>query len=290
MPPLPFKVCAVTDEISQDFAYALGVLADLGIRHVELRTLWDKNVISLNDDEVETVRTTLHKRGMSVVSLNGPIFKCDIDEQNPTDYVDPYFPQRLTYEEHLNMLQRTLRIANRLDAQMVRVFSFWRHQLAWSHMTERFGPPIELAAKAGKLLVLENIGECNVATSDEIVRFFGLVDSPHLRLIWDPGNALWAGETDAYPQGYEAVKSFVAHVHIKDLVLDRDTGEVNLKPIGHGEIDYVGQFRALARDGYSGFVSLEPEYTPDGGTREAGTVEAWYGMQAILKQLADNKT
>jgi sugar phosphate isomerase/epimerase len=40
--------------------------------------------------------------------------------------------------------------------------------------------------------------------------------------------------------------------------------------MGTGIIDYPGQFRALAEDGYEGLLSLETHYeTPDGGAEKA---------------------
>jgi L-ribulose-5-phosphate 3-epimerase len=33
-------------------------------------------------------------------------------------------------------------------------------------------------------------------------------------------------------------------------------------PIGEGEVDYVGQFSALVRDGYDGYLSLETHWRP----------------------------
>src|SRR5260370_38664439 len=44
--------------------------------------------------------------------------------------------------------------------------------------------------------------------------------------------------------------------------------------MGRGIIDWVGQFRALARDGYHFAVSLETHWH-GGGTPEASTRESW---------------
>ena len=140
--------------------------------------------------------------------------------------------------------------------------------------------------EAGLTLALENIGECNVATSNEIVRFFDLLHSPHIGLIWDPGNAFWAGEARPYPDGYAAVKKHVIHVHVKDMTYDPDTGQPVTCPVGQGKIEYLGQFQALAQAGYEGFLSLEPEFTPAGGTPEDGTHQSWERLQMILSKIS----
>src|SRR5215469_10524803 len=51
-----FKLSVITDEISQDFGHALEVAwREFGLGYVELRTLWDKNIINLDEKEIGEV-------------------------------------------------------------------------------------------------------------------------------------------------------------------------------------------------------------------------------------------
>ena len=50
------------------------------------------------------------------------------------------------------------------------------------------------------MLVLENEFECNTATGRESAKTLAAVQSPHLMLNWDPGNAVARGEADAFRQ------------------------------------------------------------------------------------------
>src|SRR5690348_10861648 len=65
--PLPaassrFKLSVITDEITQDFGHALEIAArEFGLTHVELRTLWNKNIINLDEKETADVRGLLKK-------------------------------------------------------------------------------------------------------------------------------------------------------------------------------------------------------------------------------------
>jgi len=58
--PLPatgshFKLSVITDEISQDLGHALEIASkEFGLNYVELRGLWNKNIINL--DEKETAK------------------------------------------------------------------------------------------------------------------------------------------------------------------------------------------------------------------------------------------
>jgi len=52
--------------------------------------------------------------------------------------------------------------------------------------------------------------------------------------------------------------------------------------MGGGIIDWVGQFKALKRDGYHFAVSLETHWR-GGGTPEESTRQSWAGMKKALQ-------
>ena len=71
------------------------------------------------------------------------------------------------------------------------------------------GPPLRLplgepasqraaAEREGVILGLENEHACFIGTGAEAGRIAGAINSPHLKIVWDPGNAYFAGETP-YP-------------------------------------------------------------------------------------------
>src|SRR6476659_5182156 len=43
----PFRIAVINDEISQDFGHACEVASGFGMRWIELRGMWDKNIIDL---------------------------------------------------------------------------------------------------------------------------------------------------------------------------------------------------------------------------------------------------
>ena len=68
------------------------------------------------------------------------------------------------------------------------------------------------------------------------------------------------GETP-YPDGYEAIRPFFAHVHIKDAV--RAVPESYCVKVGTGQVGYPSLLRRLAADGYAGWLSMETHYRLD---------------------------
>jgi len=60
------RLSGFRDEISLNFEEQLDVLLGLGIRDVELRSAWGKNVLDWDDDERHRVQSAMTQRGMKV--------------------------------------------------------------------------------------------------------------------------------------------------------------------------------------------------------------------------------
>jgi sugar phosphate isomerase/epimerase len=188
--------------------------------------------------------------------------------------------------EQIEMLRRCCGLAHQFGTDKIRVFTFWRHEELTPALEERivdaFAEPVRVAEEEGVTLVLENEHACYIGTGAEAARILSAVASPRLRACWDPGNALFAGE-EPYPSGYEAVRPFVAHVHIKDAVREADGKTLRWCVVGDGVIDYDGQFDALRRDGYDGYLSLETHYIPAGGRPEDGSRPCLAALRRFIK-------
>jgi len=142
-----------------------------------------------------------------------------------------------------------------------------------------------IVGKQNLLLVLENEYECNTATARESVKTLAGVQTPHLKLNWDPGNAVARGEKDAFPAGWNLLpKDRIGHCHVKCAVLKPDTKSgFEWAAVGQGIPDWVAQFGALKESGYHGAVSLETHWR-GAGTPEASTRISWAGMKAALEK------
>ena len=118
------------------------------------------------------------------------------------------------------------------------------------------------AAPGGKTLLLEADPSVNTSNHAALARLVEAIGSPRVRAIFDPGNCLYdpLGETP-YPDGYEAIRPFFAHVHIKDAV--RAVPESFCVKVGTGQVGYPALLRRLAADGYAGWLSMETHYRLD---------------------------
>jgi sugar phosphate isomerase/epimerase len=290
------KLAAITDEISQDFAHALDVLLEYNITTAELRGLWDTNIADLTDAQVQRAKTELKSRGFKVVGLATPFYKCDMAHGAAVGDIAPgplHLAPPRGLEQQFALLERCIQLAHTFDTQQLRVFAFWRKEVLTPEVEERiaeaFAAPVALAAKEGVTLVLENEHACMIGSGAEAARLLARINSPHFRACWDPGNAFSLGE-NPYPDGYQAVKPWITHVHVKDgrMVDTPDHGpQARWCVMGQGEIDYEGQFAALERDNYAGYVSLETHFVPSTGTGTGGKGTSEDGSRPCLAYLRD---
>lgn len=73
-------------------------------------------------------------------------------------------------------------------------------------------------------------------------------------------------------------------MHLKDAQPKPDGKGWEWRPVGGGKIDYVGQFRALLKDGYEGTMSLETHYLNAAKDKEASSRESMEGILATIRK------
>jgi sugar phosphate isomerase/epimerase len=231
------------DEIDADLETQCRVLDELGIRYIELRSAWDTNVLDLTDEQVERAAVVLESHGIRVSSIGSPIGKINIEDD---------------FDAHLVRMDRAVRVARRLGAPFIRVFSFFLtpEQRPADHRDEVIRRMAALAEKAlagGVVLLHENEKEIFGDVPERVHDIVTTVDSPALRLAWDAANYVQCGVVP-FPEAYDLLRPFTDYIQIKDAVLA--TGEV--VPAGEGDGRLRETVRALAADGFDGFFSMEP--------------------------------
>ena len=283
-----FKVSVINDEISSDFDHACHVASqEFGLGWIELRSMWDKNLMDLTSAQVEEARKILSKYGLQVTDIASPLFKTDWPGAPRSPYGskgDLHGAGESTFKEQDEILEKSIALAKTFNTGKVRCFDFWRLEDVAPHraaIDEKLRSSAEVAGKQGILLVLENEFACNTATGRESARTMNAIQSPHLALNWDPANAVMRGELDAFPAAWETIpKDRIQHCHCKNAVKS-ESGKIEWSPVDKGLIDWTAQFRALKRVGYAEAVSLETHWR-GAGTPEESTRISWNGMKKAL--------
>jgi sugar phosphate isomerase/epimerase len=299
----PFRVAVISDEISQDFDHACSVIAnDFGLQWVELRGLWGKNISTLDDEDIAKANAILDKHKLRVTDIASPLFKVDWPGAPRSKYspkADPTvksYGADFAFKQQDEVLEKCIAIAHQFKTERIRCFDFWRLEDQAPYREAINAKLLEAAEKAGKngiLLVLENEYECNTATGRESAKTLAAVQTPHLMLNWDPGNAVARGELDAFPAGFDLLpKDRIGHCHVKCAVskpavakagVAKSEAGFSWAAVGQGLPDWTAQFRALKQAGYRDAVSLETHWT-GGGSPEASSRISWAGMKEALEK------
>jgi len=280
-----FRLAVFTDEITQDFARAVEIAKQFQLDGVEVRSVWNKPPQDLDEEDRKKMKAILEGTGLKVCSIASPFFKCELDSDEE-------------YEQHLDILRRCIDLGKFFDCDMIRGFTFWRRgdvEEVWQRIVDRYEEPVKILEASDARIAMENESSCYVGNGADTARFIKDVGSDRVRACWDPCNELSdpRGSTP-YPDGYEAIKPYMIHMHIKDAVPGEGCCEV-----GEGVIDYHGQFQALIDDGYEGYASLETHWRPErlegrivrtpGGAEfsEGGEMPSIVCLEAIQRIIAE---
>jgi len=279
-----FGVC--TDEVHPDLATALDAAHAMGMREVELLAFWGKPLVEMTPAEWDRARGLIEERGMAVSAIASGFLKTVLLGEVERAEESPHF------QSELDVLRAQIKAAAVFGAPIVRTYAFRRDDMVGlgnpSPRLAKGGPlpdevlakvagglriAADMAADAGLVLGLENVRSCWANSGHNAARVLAATDHPALKAIWDPGNDFVSGGVP-FPDGYEAVKPYICHLHVKDArVVDDATGRTSWEAVGRGSVDYVGQFAALRRDGYTGPLSLETHWHPPGPDGKLDMVE-----------------
>ncbi|MDG1890237.1 MAG: sugar phosphate isomerase/epimerase [Verrucomicrobiota bacterium] len=273
------KLGVITDGISRDFEHALGVMTRAGLEYAELQFLWDKEVGDLDKDQMARVRQLVADYKVKVACISRHNFVGM--GVNQTEIGDE------AYKRHMEGLKRCIEMAQALECPKVRIMSFRREMIlfgkggaeswvvadgAWDKLLELMKGPVELAEREGVELVLETGNNAMVPSAYLGRKLIDDMGSQHLKILWDPGNCLYANEP-AYPEGWEALRGgYMGHLHVKDAIVEMRKATVTFCAMGEGELasSFEPMARGLREDDYDGVVSLESVHCDEHGSFEGG--------------------
>jgi sugar phosphate isomerase/epimerase len=270
------QLAIASDEISFDFETAVTLGLEWGINCFELKRLSRRRIPEVEDAEIRVVEEVLAASGATLSSLSPALYKVALE----LDQI----------RRENQRLELSIALAHRLRVSRLVVFGFERcpadaESSALAQVTDVLGQAAERSRREGITLMLEDepgFWADGPATSRKII---GDVASSALRINWDPCNSLAAGAMRPYPDGYELVKGFVEHVHAKDARVMPD-GSLQYVVLGSGNVDWAGQFTALARAGYQGYCVLEPHF----GNRVASSRAAAESARTLMQAAGDQRS
>jgi L-ribulose-5-phosphate 3-epimerase len=287
-----FHLAVINDEITDDFEQACSIASkDFGLHWIELRSMWKKNVTELDVKDIAESQRILKKYELRVTDIASPLYKVDwpgapLSKSSPKR---DQFHAEFDFKQQSPLLDHCIELAKQFGTDRIRCFDFWRldDQAPYrAAINEVLRKGAETCAKSNMILLLENEMACNTATGEEAAAVLKAIPARNFMLNWDPGNAAALGSTP-YPDGYRLLpKERIGHCHAKDVTLQAGA-KYEWAPVGAGVVDWVGQFKAFAKDGYNHAVSLETHWR-GAGTPEASTRVSMKGLKDTLAKAGLN--
>lgn len=236
------KISCFADEIDTHLDKQLSLLHELDIHYLELRSAEHKGIADYSLTEAEALINRLKQHGVSVSALGSPIGKIMITD---------------AFEPHFEKFQHICRLAEIADTPYIRMFSFYlpedrSFELYRDEVFRRLEQMITYASKKNLTLLHENEKGIYGSTISNCVDLMEHFYGKNFQATFDFANFVECGQNTL--EAYSQLKPYISYVHIKDAV--HSTGTIVTAGNGEGEIPSI--LAKLDKQGYHGFLSLEP--------------------------------
>lgn len=202
-----FSLGLITDEVSQEIEVAAAFAKKHGIKGLEIRTVFDKAPHQLNDNEINCIKLAMDKYGLVCCGISSPFYKCSIDSEDEVN-------------EHIKILECCIELAKKLGTTNIRGFAFWKQDNLSDYLEEikeKFILPAKMMDDANMLLLLENEPTTFASNGNTLSQVLKAINHKNVKALWDPGNDIYDNDNETpYPNGYDVVKDYMYHMHIKD--------------------------------------------------------------------------
>lgn len=269
------KLSAFADEVTDDFLGQVKYLVKERVGYIEPRFINKKNIMDLTRDELNDARKLMQDNGLKVSAIGSPIGKVRLDE--------PFAP-------HLDKFKRAVDIAILFESPYIRMFSYYAPQGRnideyRDQVMERMAAKVEMLKGIDVTMVHENEAHIYGHSARNCVDIARTIDSPKLRLAYDPANFVWAeGITDNVESCWPLMKPYVVHVHIKDWKLGaKDVGSIP----GEGDGQIKELLAELAAMEYDGCLTMEPHLQAGGQFGGSTGPKLFSKAIAAVRKLAD---
>ncbi len=246
------KLSAFADEVTEDFQAQVEYLAGEKVGHIEPRFINKKSVMDLSKGELDEARKMIRDHGLKVSAIGSPIGKVKLDEP---------------FEPHLDKFKHAVDLALFFETPYIRMFSYYAPEDKdindyREQVMDRMAAKVEVLDGADVTMVHENEAHIYGHTAENCVDLVKTIDSPKLRLVYDPANFVWGEKMNNNVEVcWPVMKPYVVHIHIKDWKLGAaDVGSIP----GEGDGQIKELLTELAAINYDGCMTMEPHLQKGG--------------------------
>ena len=268
------KLSAFADEVTEDFPAQVEYLATEGVGYIEPRFIDKKNIMDLTKAELNEAKKMILDQGLKVSAIGSPIGKVRLDEP---------------FQEHLDKFKHAVDLAVFFETPFIRMFSYYAPQGqniddCREQVMGRMGAKVELLRGVDVTMVHENEANIYGHTAQNCVEMVETINSPKLRLVYDPANFVWGEKiTNNVEVCWPVMKPYVVHIHIKDWKLGaKDVGSIP----GQGDGQIKELLAELAAMDYDGCMTMEPHLETGGQFGGSTGPELFTRAIAAVREIA----
>ena len=246
------KLSAFADEVVDDFLEQVKYLAGERVGYIEPRFISKANIMDLAKDKLNEAKKMIQDHGLKVSAIGSPIGKVRLDEP---------------FEPHLDKFKHAVELALLFETPYIRMFSYYAPEGQniddyRDQVMERMAAKVEVLKDVDVTMVHENEANIYGHTAEQCVDLVKTINSPRLRLVYDPANFVWGEKiTDNVKRCWPVMKPYVVHIHIKDWKLGaKDVGSIP----GEGDGQIKELLAELAAMDYDGCLTMEPHLQAGG--------------------------
>lgn len=265
------KLSAFADEITDEFTGQVAFLAKEGVKYIEPRFFdGHKNIMDLTASELKEARKLLDYNGIRVSAIGSPIGKVRLNEP---------------FQKHLDKFKHAVELAQCFETKQIRIFSYYAPEGKdisnyRNDVINRMLKKVELINDTDIVMVLENEADIYGQTPEKCAELITAVNSPKLRLCYDPANFVVSlSTTNNIQTCWPVMKPYATHIHIKDWKVGAEIGSMS----GQGDAQIPLLLKELATMEFDGFMTMEPHLQKGG--QFGGTTGSELFAQAIKETI-----
>jgi sugar phosphate isomerase/epimerase len=224
----------VNDELKAPLDTVISFARDNGVTALEMRSIDDRNFLSLSPDEKKDAARRIGDAGIRVVGLASPLLKWAAPGR-PAGRLGDQCGFDIGSRTLGDIARLTAEAAHRLGTSNVRIFSFLTHDgFKLADLEPALDELLAIAEREDLVLHVENEPVCNIENETDLMALMQARRHPRLKALLDIGNIYAAGVTPD-PSRMAALMPFVDHMHFKDFSIGAGRRHV---AVGEGDVPY----------------------------------------------------
>ena len=238
------KVTGFCDEIHDYNPIQFDGLKELGIKYYDFRLINARSFLDFSDEVIVGVLQMGRDYNLEVSCIGSFVGKIKTDGD---------------FDAHFEQFKRVVNIAKRAGTKYIRMFSFYLPEgedfdtyTDW--VVERIEKLVKYAEENDVILLHENEKGIYGNVASRCKTLFERIKSPNFRCAFDFSNFIECGQDCL--EAYEMLKPYIEYIHIKD-----NKGGTEVVPAGWGDGHIPEILSDIYKNGYRGFVAMEPHLT-----------------------------